>query len=65
MLAAGRGTSKDLAGAYYWIFAAALQGDTRGAVLLRTLDHQLTAEEIEEAKARAQLLLAGLEAAKN
>ena len=65
MLAAGRGTSKDLAGAYFWVFAAVLQGDARGVQLLRTLERQLPGAEIEEAKARAQLLLAGLQAAKN
>lgn len=65
MLAAGRGTSKDLDGAYLWTFAAVLQGDARGVPLLRTLERQLPGREIEEAKARAQLLLAGLEAAKN
>ena len=65
MLAAGRGTSKDLASAYLWTFAAVLQGDARGVPLLRTLERQLRGAEIEEAKARAQLLLAGLEAAKN
>ena len=65
MLAAGRGTSKDLAGAYFWIFAAVLQGDARGVSLLRTLERQLPDAEIEEAKARARLLLAGVQTAKN
>lgn len=65
MLAAGRGTSKDLAGAYFWTLAAVLQGDTRGVPLLRTLEGQLPGAEIEEAKARAQLLFAGVQAAKN
>lgn len=65
MLAAGRGTSKDLAGAYLWIFAAVLQGDGRGIPLLRTLERQLAGAEIEEAKERARLLVAGVEAAKN
>jgi len=65
MLAVGRGTPKDLAGAYFWIFAAVLQGDERGVPILRTLEGQLRGAEIEEAKARAQLLLAGLAAAKN
>jgi uncharacterized protein len=65
LLAAGRGTSKDLAGAYFWTLAAVLQGDTRGVPLLRTLERQLPGAEIEEAKARAQLLFAGVQAAKN
>lgn len=65
MLAVGRGTSKDLAGAYFWTLAAVLQGDTRGVALLRTLEGQLPGAEIEEAKARAQLLFAGVQAAKN
>ena len=65
MLATGQGTSRDLAGAYLWICAAVLQGDARGVPLLKTLERQLPGPEIEEAKARAQLLLAGLEAAKN
>lgn len=65
MLAAGRGTSKDLAGAYFWTLAAVLQGDTRGVPLLRTLEGQLPGAEIEEAKTRAQLLFAGVQAAKN
>lgn len=65
MLAAGRGTSKDLSGAYLWTLAAVLQGDTRGVPLLRTLERQLPGTEIEEAKSRAQLLLAGVQAAKN
>ena len=65
MLAAGRGTSKDLAGAYFWTLTAVLQGDTRGVVLLRTLERQLPGAEIEEAKARVQLLFAGLQASKN
>ena len=65
MLAAGRGTSKDLAGAYFWLFAAVLQGDDRGVPLLRDLERQLPGAEIEEAKARAQLLLEGLQASKN
>lgn len=65
MLAAGRGTPKDLAGAYVWIVAAVLQGDARGVPLLRTLDRQLPGAEIEEAKQRARLLVAGVEAAKN
>lgn len=65
MLAKGQGTPKDLAGAYLWVCAAVLQGDMRGVPLLRTLERQLSGPEIEEAKARAQLLLTGLEAAKN
>lgn len=65
MLAAGRGTSKDLAGAYFWILAAVLQGDTRGVPLLRTLERQLPGAEIEEAKVRAQVFFAGVQAAKN
>jgi uncharacterized protein len=65
MLAAGRGTSKDLAGAYFWIFAAVLQGDERGAATLRSLERQLSVAEIEEAKERGRLLVAGVEAAKN
>lgn len=65
MLAAGRGTSKDLAGAYFWVFAGVLQGDARGVPLLRTLEGQLPAAEIEEAKERARLLVAGAETAKN
>lgn len=65
MLAAGRGTSKDLPGAYFWTLAAVLQGETRGVALLRTLEGQLPGAEIEEAKARAQLLFAGVQAAKN
>lgn len=65
MLAAGRGTSKDLAGAYLWIFAAVMQGDARGVPLLQALERQLAGAEIEEAKERARLLVAGVEAAKN
>ncbi|HKW61608.1 MAG TPA: tetratricopeptide repeat protein [Candidatus Acidoferrum sp.] len=65
MLAAGRGASKDLAGAYFWVFAAVLQGDARGVPLLRSLERQVPEGEIEEAKARAELLLAGLQASKN
>jgi len=65
MLAAGRGTSKDLAGAYFWVFASVLQGDNRGLLLLGTLERQLSGSEVEQAKARAQLLLAGLQASKN
>lgn len=65
MLGAGRGTAKDLAGAYFWIFTATLQGDKRGSSLLQALDRQLPGPEIEEAKARAQLLFAGVQAAKN
>lgn len=65
MLAAGRGTAKDLARAYFWIFTATLQGDKRGISLLQALDRQLPAAEIEEAKGLAQLLFAGVQAAKN
>lgn len=65
MLAAGRGTAKDLALAYFWIFTATLQGDKRGISLLQVLDRQLPGAEIEEAKARAQLLFSGVQAAKN
>ena len=65
MFAAGRGTSKDLAGAYFWTLAAVLQGDTRGVPLLRTLEGQLPGAEIEVATTRAQLLFAGVQAAKN
>lgn len=65
MLAAGRGTSKDLAGAYFWIFVAVLQGDNRGAATLRALERQLTVAEIEEAKERGRVLVAGVQAAKN
>jgi TPR repeat protein len=65
MLAAGRGTSKDLAGAYFWIFTAVLQGDDRGTATLRALERQLTAPEIEEAKERGRLLVAGVASAKN
>ena len=65
MLAVGRGTSKDLAVAYFWIFAAVLQGDDRGASTLRALERQLSVAEIEEAKERGRLLVAGVEAAKN
>jgi TPR repeat protein len=57
MLAAGRGTSKNLAAAYLWTFAATLKGDDRGAAELRVLERQLTSDEIEEAKVRAQSLL--------
>ena len=65
MLAAGRGTSKDLAAAYFWTLAAVLQGDARGVPLLRALESKLPGSEIEEAKARARLLFAGLQASKN
>lgn len=57
MLAAGRGVGKDLPGAYFWIYTAKLQGDDRGAARLRILERQLTGAEIEQAKARAQLLV--------
>lgn len=65
MLAAGRGTSKDLAGAYFWIFAAVSQGDGRGVPLLRALERKLPESAIEEAKARAEVVFAGLQASKN
>jgi TPR repeat protein len=65
MLAAGRGGSRDLVAAYFWIFTASLDGDDRAAPMLQVLDRQLSSEQIEQAKSRAQLRLAGLQAAKN
>lgn len=64
MLAAGRGESKDLVAAYFWILTASLEGDERAAALLPGLQGQLTSEQIEQAKSRAELRLAGLQAAK-
>ncbi|HEY6946256.1 MAG TPA: hypothetical protein VI431_14045, partial [Candidatus Acidoferrum sp.] len=58
MLAAGRGTPKDLPAAYFWIFAAELQGEDRREATLRVLETQLTSAEVEEAKVRAQSLIA-------
>lgn len=65
MLAAGRGKPKDLVAAYFWLLTASLGGDERAAPLLPGLEGQLTPEQIEQAKSRAELRLAGLQAAKN
>lgn len=56
MYAAGRGTPKDLPSAYLWISAAALQGDTRGNATLLSLEAQLTAAQLAEARLRAPSL---------
>ena len=64
MLADGRGAPKDLAAACFWLFAAKLQGDDRVAATLQVLEKQLTLQEIEQAKARAQLLVGRPETAK-
>jgi TPR repeat protein len=56
MLAEGCGTRKDLQAAYLWLSAASLQGDPRGDATLRSLEQQLTPEQIEEATKQAHSL---------
>jgi TPR repeat protein len=56
MFAQGKGTKKDLASAYVWIAAAALQGDSRGESVLATLESQLGQEQLAEAREQAQFL---------
>jgi len=58
--AAGRGAAKDLPAAYLWISAAALQGDTRGNALLLSLERQLTAAQLAQAKLRVRSLVSGV-----
>ena len=54
MLAAGRGTKKDLQSAYFWLSAASLQGDPRGDATLRSLKQQLAPEQLEQAMKQAR-----------
>ena len=56
MLAAGRGTKKDLQSAYFWLSAASLQGDPRGDATLRSLEQKLAPEQLEEAMKQARSL---------
>jgi len=56
LYAAGRGTPKDLSAAYQWLTAARLQGDTRADARLAAIESQLPAEQIRQAKSRAQSL---------
>jgi hypothetical protein len=56
MMAEGCGTRKDLQAAYLWLSAASLQGDPRGDATLRSLEQQLTPEQIAEAKNQARSL---------
>src|SRR5882672_8523787 len=60
MFAAGRGTAKDLPAAYLWTSAAALQGDTRGNVLLLSMERQLTPAQLAQAKLRVRSLVSGV-----
>jgi TPR repeat protein len=57
LYAEGRCTGKDLQSAYAWLCAAALQGDNRGRAALESLERQLAASELAEAKNRARALL--------
>jgi TPR repeat protein len=57
LYAEGRGAEKDLPSAYAWLYAAALQGDNRGRAELESLERQLAASELAEAKNRARALL--------
>ncbi len=57
MLAAGRGTNQDLQSAYLWLSAASLQGDPRGDAIRQSLEHQLTAAQIAQAKKQVRSLL--------
>jgi TPR repeat protein len=57
MYAVGRGTAKDLLAAYLWISAAALPGDTRGSALLLSLERELTAAQLAQAKLRVRSLV--------
>jgi TPR repeat protein len=62
MYSVGRGTPKDLVTAYSWITAAATAGDARGLDLQRSLESQLSASQIAQAKENARKLNAGAEA---
>jgi len=56
MYSQGRGTTKDLATAYAFLTAATSAGDKRGDDLLRSIEPQLTAAQIAEAKEKAHQL---------
>jgi TPR repeat protein len=56
MYSTGRGTAKDLSAAYALLSAAANAGDGRGKDLQRSIESQLTAAEIAEAKEKARHL---------
>ena len=62
MYSAGRGTAKDPVTAYSWITAAANAGDGRGRDLMKSLESQLSAGQIAQAKENAQKLNAEAEA---
>ena len=56
LYAAGRGTPADLSAAYQWLTAAKLLGDTRADAKLAAIESHLPAEQIRQARARAQSL---------
>jgi TPR repeat protein len=56
MYTEGLGAEKDLQSAFEWLSAATLQGDTRGTATLQALEHELTPEQLDQSKMRAQLL---------
>jgi TPR repeat protein len=56
MYSTGRGTAKDIVTAYSWITAASTSGDARGHDLLQSLESQLSASQIAQAKENAKKL---------
>jgi TPR repeat protein len=56
MYTEGLGAEKDLQSAFEWLSAATLQGDTRGTATLQALEHELTPQQLDQSKMRAQLL---------
>jgi len=59
MYAEGRGTHTDLETAYTWLTAATIAGDSRGLDLLRSLESQLSPDQIARAKDGARNLQSG------
>ena len=57
--------AKYIAGAYLWISAAALQGDTRGNALLLSLERQLTPAQLAQAKLRVRSLVSASGVSRN
>ena len=53
MYEAGRGTNQDLIEAYRWYSQAAANGDAEAVRSLNALSQRLTADQIKEARARA------------
>ncbi len=53
----GRGTPKDLATAYFWLYLAQIGNDTQAVEACKTLEAQLSTEELNATRERVKVWL--------